>query len=158
MIGSGTMASREPFPGFSSVPGYFDENSSRYDALESVMRKSSRHFPDQLAYTWAKEDVETFVNIYNRRQFWGPSAALPGQLNLHFISDLPFGKDRRWLNRGGVVDQVIGGWTASAVSSPYSAGAPFTIGYSGDTADISVASGRAMRTCGGYLSNPTVQE
>jgi hypothetical protein len=36
-------------------------------------------------------------------------------INGSLIVDLPFGLGRRWLNQGGVVDAILGGWQTSAI-------------------------------------------
>jgi Carboxypeptidase regulatory-like domain/TonB dependent receptor/TonB-dependent Receptor Plug Domain len=42
------------------------------------------------------------------------------------VYQLPFGKGQRWLNRGGVLDYVLGHWQASGILSLQS-GKPFTV-------------------------------
>jgi hypothetical protein len=44
--------------------------------------------------------------------------------------DLPFGKGRRLLNRGGIVNHVLGGWQLTWTQTLQS-GQPFTVSYSG---------------------------
>ncbi len=46
--------------------------------------------------------------------------------NFNAIYDLPFGKGRRFLNQGGAVDQVLGGWQLTTIVRVAS-GAPLTI-------------------------------
>jgi outer membrane receptor protein involved in Fe transport len=45
---------------------------------------------------------------------------------LSSVYQLPFGKGQRWLNRGGVLDYVLGHWQASGILSLQS-GKPFTV-------------------------------
>ena len=61
------------------------------------------------------------------------------------------------LNRGGVLNAVVGGWTASGLFTLYQQDTPLTIWWSGDTADIGIYSVRPNRVCNGNLSNPTNQ-
>ena len=42
------------------------------------------------------------------------------------VYQLPFGKGQRWLNRGGVLDYVLGHWQASGILTLQS-GEPFTV-------------------------------
>jgi hypothetical protein len=44
--------------------------------------------------------------------------------------EVPFGKGRQWLNKGGAVSQIAGGWQLGSVVSVYS-GMPFTVTASG---------------------------
>ena len=50
----------------------------------------------------------------------------PQQLKLTWIYELPFGKGRQFLNRGGVVNQVLGGWTVTGIQN-YQSGDPLFI-------------------------------
>ena len=51
-------------------------------------------------------------------------------LNITGIAELPFGPGRRWLNDGGVVSQIVGGWQVNNIISFYS-GTPFSVTASG---------------------------
>src|SRR4029450_13277042 len=51
-------------------------------------------------------------------------------LNIVSITELPFGKERRWLNTGGLVSEIVGGWQVSNILSFYS-GTPFSVTASG---------------------------
>jgi len=47
---------------------------------------------------------------------YGPSAFnTPNRLVTSILYDLPFGKGKSWLNRGGVLNQVVGGWQTSSI-------------------------------------------
>jgi hypothetical protein len=48
------------------------------------------------------------------------------QLRLTWIGELPFGKGRPFLNRGGILNQVVGGWTVTA-NQTYQSGDPLAI-------------------------------
>lgn len=54
------------------------------------------------------------------------------QLRLTWVWELPFGKGRHILNRGGVLNQILGGWTVTAIQQ-YQSGNPLSIGTSIDT-------------------------
>ena len=54
------------------------------------------------------------------------------QLRLTWIYELPFGKGRSFLNQGGIVNQVLGGWSVTA-NQQYQSGDPLSIGTSIDT-------------------------
>jgi hypothetical protein len=47
-------------------------------------------------------------------------------LNIRSISELPFGKGKRWLNSGGVLSAIVGGWHLNNIVSLRS-GSPFTV-------------------------------
>src|SRR5437870_12444079 len=46
------------------------------------------------------------------------------------IYELPIGKGQRWLNRGGILNAIVGGWKLD-VSENILSGIPITVGYSG---------------------------
>lgn len=49
---------------------------------------------------------------------------VPQIISISFIYELPFGKDKRFLNKGGVVNKLVGGWEISNIFRA-SAGIPF---------------------------------
>ena len=157
-IGPGSIESRTPFPDYSSISGTFSQGFNRYDSMTLLLRKSSAHYTFQASYVWAKNIGEDIIDIYNRSEFNGPEGYVPRQLKFHFLMDLPFGKGMKWLDRGGVANAILGGWTASAIATPYSSGQPFSVIYGGDTANINVYTVMADRVCSGHVSKPTTQE
>ena len=54
------------------------------------------------------------------------------QLKLTWIYELPFGRGRQFLNRGGVLNQILGGWTATGIQT-YQSGDPLYIDAGIDT-------------------------
>src|SRR5258708_3974126 len=51
-----------------------------------------------------------------RRCEYGPSAFnTPNRLVTSILYDLPLGKGKSWLNHGGILNQVVGGWQTSAI-------------------------------------------
>lgn len=51
-------------------------------------------------------------------------------LHITSLAELPFGQGRRWLNSGGVLAAIAGGWQVNNILSFYS-GSPFTVTASG---------------------------
>ena len=65
---------------------------------------------------------------------------VPQRFVASIIGALPFGKGQRFLNRGGVVNQVVGGWQASTITTLQSGGVVNTSSWdSGGTNFISNA-------------------
>ena len=82
-------------------------------------------------------------DVYNRKlEKSVASFDHPQVLKLTWIYELPFGRGRQFLNRGGVVNEVLGGWTVTGIQN-YQSGDPLYIesGLSG----------------GGYLFNGDVR-
>jgi Carboxypeptidase regulatory-like domain/TonB dependent receptor len=63
-------------------------------------------------------------------------------LNITNITELPFGPNRRWLNGGGVVGAILGGWQVNNILSFYS-GTPFDVTSSGTSLNAPESSQRA---------------
>lgn len=83
------------------------------------------NYQTAFAYTWG--DNTGPQNIYNRKNERSMSTnCIPHRLVLAPVYELPFGKGRTWLNQGGVVNAVLGGWQVSSVGTLQS-GAPFGV-------------------------------
>jgi hypothetical protein len=67
------------------------------------------------------------------------------------IWQLPFGNGRRWLNRTGVVNGILGGWEVTSVWQIQS-GFPFTVLSTTDYSNTNSQSPRPDRTCSGVGS------
>jgi hypothetical protein len=106
-----------------------DDNSySTYHGLQIELRKALRHgLTLQANYTWSKalsdlsnlNDQSASDNYYtlrNRNLDKGPT---PFDLRHVFMAywtyQLPFGKNRPFLNSGGMLDRIAGGWTVSGI-------------------------------------------
>jgi hypothetical protein len=70
------------------------------------------------------------VNIYSirdLRQSYAPTMFdLRHVIHASGTFDLPFGQGKRFLNRGGAVDKVVGGWTLGTIFT-YQTGFPFQL-------------------------------
>lgn len=53
-------------------------------------------------------------------------------LAVNYQWELPFGKGRRWMNRGGVANHVLGGWVLNGITSLQS-GSPISLGTRNNT-------------------------
>lgn len=105
-------------------------------------RRFKNGFSGMLAYTFSKwidnvvfvggdgvtfGDDDQIQNVYDLRNERSLSTnSLPHRLVLSPIYDLPFGKGRRWLTRGGIANAILGGWQISTMMTARS-GAPFGI-------------------------------
>jgi len=129
-----------PYPQFGDIQGNKAVGISNYHSLQAVAtRRMSSGFEVSANYTWSKfldnqdtagwntEQGGTPVqNSYDPKSNYGPSNfdvrhALKGQA----IYQLPFGKGRKFLNTGALVDETIGGWQLSGTWQ-ISTGTPVT--------------------------------
>jgi hypothetical protein len=54
------------------------------------------------------------------------------RLVMSWVYELPFGRGKPWMNRGGFLDRVLGGWQANGIAT-LADGTPFTVGcFCGD--------------------------
>ena len=55
-------------------------------------------------------------NPYDRASLRTPSPNIvPHSLVVNFLAELPFGKGKHYLNEGGALDRIVGGWQVSGV-------------------------------------------
>ena len=102
---------------------------------------------------------EAFMDNNNRqlgvgRSFYHQTHVLNGQA----IYQLPFGAGQRWLNRGGVINGIVGNWQVASILALQS-GSPLTI-YSGrGTVNRRGRSNcAAVQICNTALSTKSVEE
>lgn len=141
---TGTVAQAlRPYPQYLSVPQFNGANGfSTYNSLQTTFRKNfSNGLLVNVGYVWSKlltNGAESGLS----QGFGGslpistylPTKALsiddvPHLMTITFVDALPFGRGKRFLNRGGVVNAVLGGWTVAG-NLRYEAGRPLGIFYS----------------------------
>jgi Carboxypeptidase regulatory-like domain/TonB dependent receptor len=129
----------KPYPQFGSVLLYSNfGHSSFHSGTIKVEKRMSRGFTFTSFYTWSKSIDEASddggasgVTFYNRRLEKGRSNYdVAHRWITYAIWELPFGKGKRFLNRGGIVTRVLGNWELSAIQSAET-GAPITFTHNG---------------------------
>ena len=157
--GVGDLQPRRPYPDFNIMAFFSPDDNSFYNALQIKMtKKLSNGFSFLTSYTYAKmlDDGggnENYSEVpqddNNRKANWGRSTFdARHRLALSYIWQLPVGNGRRWLNRGGVVNGILGGWELSGVWTLQS-GLPFTVFSATDFSNTGSTSARPDRTCSG---------
>jgi hypothetical protein len=129
---NGTVAQAlRPFPQYGIINNRMEsEGQSLYHALKvDLQRRFSQGIQFGLSYTKARltgnaaEDVfgdsplnGVVQNPYDREALDTISpSSLPHSLVFNYIIELPFGKGRRFLNQGGIVDRLVGGWQVTGI-------------------------------------------
>jgi hypothetical protein len=133
-----TVASRRTFPYYTSVTQQASMGNSSYNALIwKVEKRFSKGLSFLSAFTWAHaiDDVPEIGNATG-----GNGAVAPWNLELNrgnsyndvrrqwafsAAYELPVGKGKAWLNRGGLVNTLVGGWQLASLATLRS-GIPFT--------------------------------
>jgi hypothetical protein len=130
-----------PYPQFSAVNGNYFDAFSNYHALQlSFTKRFSRGFTFNTNYTWSKmmsnydssgwgsrNGTNTIQNSYARKSTYSLSNFdIPQAWKGSVVYALPFGKGKAFLNRGGVLNALAGGWQVSSLFQ-YQSGNVFTV-------------------------------
>ena len=141
---TGTVAQAlRPYPQYQSVPQFNGANGwSTYNSLQASFKKNfSNGLQLNASWVWSKL-LDNGAESGLTSGFGGaepisvylPTKAVsidnvPNVLTVTFVDELPFGKGKAFLNRGGVLNAVLGGWTLAG-SLRYENGRPLGIYYS----------------------------
>lgn len=119
--------------------GYMtDAGYSTYNALQVDFRQRAWHgVTFDANYTWSHTLGVSTPNdwtgaypqftLRDLHQSYGPTLYdLRHVVHVNATADLPFGKGRAFLNQGGAVDKVFGGWTVGTIMT-YQSGYPFRV-------------------------------
>lgn len=133
--------------------------TSRYNALTAkVTKRASKGFAMLASYTYARglddndgdsELISQVQNDNNPRADYGVTDnSIAQRLSVSPIWQLPFGSGQAYLNRGGLVNGLVGGWEATAIIT-FQTGFPFTVLSPEDYSNTGLTSARPDRTCNG---------
>jgi hypothetical protein len=136
----GTVAQAlRPFPQYGRINNIQEsQGQSWYNALQLKLgRRFSQGMQFDLAYTFSRltgtaaEDlyggtpVNAPQNPYDRTRSVSPNGT-PHFLVFNYIVEIPFGKGRRYFDRGGIVNTILGGWQISGIHR-YQSGVPLVV-------------------------------
>jgi hypothetical protein len=127
-------------------------SNSNYNAFQANVDKKAGHgLTFRLAYSWSHslDGSSSFEDLgfsgvrgmdpFNSKANYGDSAFDARQRFVaSYTWDLPVGKAKAFLNRGGIVDEVLGGWRFSGITT-FQTGVPVAVGDSSarsDTCDL----------------------
>ena len=121
---------RAPYPEWQAIQFINGDGVANYNALSGKLsQRFGTGFTTLFSYTWSKAldensairgtgDDFTPQDPHCRRCERGPAGFnTPHRFVASVLYTLPFGKGRRFLNRGGIVNQVLGGWQFSTIST-----------------------------------------
>jgi hypothetical protein len=129
-----------PFPQYAGgavVSQFPNWGTSHYDAAQLlVTHRTGKGLSFLVSYAFQKTLTNTdsalyygnnSQDVYNRKlEKSVASFDHPQVLKITWIYELPFGKGRQLLNRGGILNQVVGGWTVTGIQI-YQSGDPLYI-------------------------------
>ncbi len=128
--------------------------NSKYDALQARLdRRFSRGIQIGVGYTLSKSvgiagapDSDNTARIQIPEFYYLNTAISPfdrtHNLQITNLTELPFGRQRRWLNGGGVLAAIVGGWQVNNILS-FTSGTPFDVTASGTSLNAPESSQRA---------------
>lgn len=166
-VNPATKTFNRPIASFGDITYAFNGAYSNYNGLQARYEQRAVDGLTLLnSFTWSRtfdnaaaslEDpngnYSSASNIYNLRSDYGPSAYdQPLNDTLSLIYDLPFGKGRSYMNRGGVLNEVAGGWQLSSINSMTS-GQPLTVQYTPPAANQVSGIGADYRGANEYRPN-----
>lgn len=142
---SNVQAAIAPYPQIVSLQNNYPTfGSSTYHSLQLMARKNTKHgLMFIAAYTYSKLLTDTDSALWQSgsedvQDIWNPRAEkgiasydYTHVLKLTWVYDLPFGRGQRWLNSGGALNRLVGGWQLTAIQN-YQSGNPLVI-YSTDS-------------------------
>jgi len=150
------LAQRVRFPNFSPnlIIGSENGASSTYHGLITKLdRRYANGVSFLVSYSYSKsiDDGSGSSNFTGTpsnaqcrcdlRGTKGPSAFdITHRVVASYSYELPLGKGKRFLNAGGPIDKVLGGWQVNGITSAQS-GPPFQIQTQGDNANIGAGAG-----------------
>ncbi|MEP7039347.1 MAG: TonB-dependent receptor [Acidobacteriota bacterium] len=129
----------------------------RYNALQAeIRRRFSDGFSFQANYTFAKTLTDIPVDSQNRQgevqdrnnpnlNYSRPDYERTHTFNFNAVYQLPFGKGKHFLDQGGWVDRVIGGFQFTSIINLVS-GPPISVIDPRSTSTITFQSGRQSAT------------
>ena len=133
----GALSAFMPNPGIYASQALVNGGFSDYNALQLEVRRRFREgLLAQFNYTFSDTRTDSAGTAQNRLEAF-LDAARPelstGRAQFHVthvvsantIYELPFGEGRRWLNRGGILNQVLGGWQLASIIA-WQSGSPIT--------------------------------
>jgi hypothetical protein len=124
------FATRAPYPELAGVQFLEAEGVANYNGLiAKVSQRLGTNLTTLFSYTWSKslDDSSAIRGVANdfapenmrcRTCEYGLSSFnVPNRFVASVLYTLPFGKGQRFLNQGGVVDRVVGGWQFSTIAT-----------------------------------------
>jgi hypothetical protein len=138
---AGALNAFMPNPGIYASQAIVNGGFTDYNALQVEVRRRFRNgLFGQVNYTFSDTLTDSAGTAQNRLEAFMDSARpelSTGRAQFHVthvvsanaIYELPFGEGRRWMDRGGILNQVLGGWQVASIVA-WQSGSPISF-YSG---------------------------
>jgi hypothetical protein len=126
---------REPYPEWHGIQFLAGDGIANYNALAGKLtQRFGSRLTTMFSYTWSKALDEnsairgtgsdfTLMNQRCRSCDYGPAGYnIPHRFVTSAVIALPFGKGQRYLNYGGILNQIAGGWQLGTITAVQSGG------------------------------------
>ena len=175
-----TIKSLTPFPWSGTTFMNESIGLAHYNGLLlSAEKRYASGLQFMISYTWSKAMDDggsgyytsengpggdsAVQNFYNIKGDWGLSAYdITNYMSAAIMYELPWGKGRRFLNTGGPLSAIFGGWQVNTITTARS-GQIYNLDVEGDVANLGNQVGwfnyaRPNLVGNPHLSHPTAQE
>jgi hypothetical protein len=134
---AGALNAFMPNPGIYASQAIVNGGFTDYNALQVEVRRRFRNgLFGQVNYTFSDTLTDSAGTAQSRLEAFMDSSRpelSTGRAQFHVthvvsantIYELPFGEGRRWMNRGGILNQVLGGWQVASIIA-WQSGSPIT--------------------------------
>jgi len=157
--GVGAIQPRRPWPDFNTMLYDTFDAISNYNSLQvKVTKRLSKGFQALISYTVSKaldenggnsDFVSAPQNDNNQRADYSLSDInIKQRLVLSPVWQLPFGREQPFLNGGGLVSSLVGGWELSGIITLQD-GFPFSVLSNQDFSNTGAFAPRPDRICNG---------
>jgi Carboxypeptidase regulatory-like domain len=152
---AGTVAQAlRPYPQYGGINNRLEsQGQSWYNAVKiDLQRRFAGGVQFGASYTFSKFLTDAAEDLYGGSPITGvlqnprdrrslrsiAPGSYPHSFVVYYLAELPFGKGKRYLDRGGLVDRLVGGWQISGVQRYRSsqAVAPFVPGGQREFLDL----------------------
>jgi hypothetical protein len=155
--------SLRPYPQYLTINANLFNARSNYNSAQlTVTKRLSQGLQFDVNYTWSRmlddqdssgwgsrDGGQVYQNAHDPRANYASSNFdIPHMFKGDLTYQLPFGKGRTFMNRGGVLDAVLGGWQASTLFV-LETGRPYTV-------SVGTADGSASLAGNGYKWYPNL--
>ena len=126
-----------PYPQFGAINKFSNFGHSSFNSMIArVQHRFSNGFSANSMFTYSKALAGGAASGWEYYSWRLTKSVANFDQKFQFVNqvnyDLPFGRGRKFLDKGGIVDQVVGGWTIVSIQSVRS-GLPVTFGYAGSS-------------------------
>jgi len=167
--GTSNVALRSPYPEFNTIEELMAGGAGSYEAGSlKLNQRFSSGFSALVGYTYGKalDDGSAIRGVTNDQYPENPRCVLcsygPSEFDVRqrftaaVLYSLPFGQGKRLLNRGGIVNEIVGGWQASGILTKQTGPPINTTAWDSAGTGESAPSNRLNATgVSPYLSNPS---